>query len=105
MNKEILKQKVWNKGRPYGNLDPALFQIDECGALMSFDEYGNRESEFGWETDHIIPIADGGTDDISNLRPLQWDNNASRGKGKLLKKVSFDGFHNKINPNWNIVFE
>ena len=105
MNKERLKQEVWRKGHPYGNLNPALFRTDECGALMSFVEYGNRDSEFGWEFDHETPEANGGTDDLSNLRPLQWDNNASRGKDRLYKKRTFDGAHNIINPYWNIVFE
>jgi HNH endonuclease len=32
----------------------------------------------GWEIDHVAPVVLGGTDDPSNLRPLQWQNNRSK---------------------------
>ena len=35
----------------------------------------HRGSIYGWEIDHIKPKKDGGSDDLSNLRPLQWEAN------------------------------
>ncbi len=69
---------VWNKATIIPGNDQYEFRIDRCGARIWFADYGNVNSDFGWEIDHEKPVAKGGTDDPDNLQPLHWRNN--RGK-------------------------
>ena len=50
---------------------------DPCGAIININEY-RKESSCGWNIDHILPVAKGGTDDIANLRAMHWKNNRSK---------------------------
>lgn len=87
---------VFNKGRIIQGYDSSEYRIDPCGALMKFSMHGVREAgNFGWEVDHIVAVANGGSDDLGNLQPLQWQNNASKGDGPNSKycSISMHGDH------------
>ena len=92
-SKEV-EQKVWEKGRVDSNQDPNVWRKDECGAWIRRGHYGNRNSEFGWEIDHITA---GGPDKLSNLRVLHWQNYLAGGVGRVICKVTADpgGIRNK----------
>jgi hypothetical protein len=70
-------EAVWRKGTPEAGL--TTFRKEVCGASMQRSSYGDRSSKYGWEVDHMKPVALGGTDDLSNLQPLQWENNVYKG--------------------------
>jgi hypothetical protein len=69
---------VWQKGAAIVGQDAGRIRRDQCNAEIHWTDYG-QTTEFGWEIDHDKPVARGGTDDLANLQPLQWQNN--RGKG------------------------
>ena len=85
---EELKRAIWEKGVVDDKYPSERVRKDACGAFMLYEDFGDRNSIFGWEIDHIYPASklkqrNGITaeqiDDIRNLRPLNWRNNASKG--------------------------
>lgn len=71
-------QKVWEKALTVEGFDPKLYRKDVCGAWIKYSDYG-KKTDFGWNIDHVYPTAKGGKDDFINLRPMQWENNHSKG--------------------------
>ena len=70
------------------NYDQERWRKDACGAWMDYKEYGNTNSKYGWQVDHIFPtsvLEDNGVsedyrDNLLNLRPMQWKNNDVKDK-------------------------
>lgn len=75
--------KVWQKGSIVLGYDSNIWRKDDYGSLMYFVDYGDRNSQYGWEIDHIAAVSEGGSDNPWNLRPLQWENNIRRQAGYL----------------------
>lgn len=70
---------IWNKAIGIPGQDMRLWRQDPCGAYMYRDHYGDTNSKWGWEIDHIQPVAHHGTDALGNLQALQWQNNRRKG--------------------------
>ena len=87
MDIDSMKQKVWEKGQKVEGFDPGLYRKDPCGAWIVWDKYGVQDNIYGWEIDHIYPqsrleklgFGEDAISDLQNLRPMQHQNNASKG--------------------------
>ncbi len=72
---EEVVEAVWRKGIIIPDRDPNVYRKDKCGATIHRASR-ERENVYAWEIDHIIP---NGSDELHNLRPLQWENNIAKG--------------------------
>lgn len=68
---------IWNKADTVKGYDSSKFRKDIRGAWIEFKSYG-KETTLGWEIDHILPSAKGGTENQINLRPMHWKNNRAK---------------------------
>ena len=88
-------EQVWNKATRVSDANEAKgFRKDQCGAWILKSAHGDRSSPWGWEIDHIIPTSQSGTNQIGNLRPLHWRNNAARQADRLVCAMTADGTRN-----------
>ncbi len=79
--------KIWDKGLKVDKYNPDFVRKDACGAWIIRELYNDRKSSFGWEVDHIYPesklrshgVPQDKIDNLNNLRPLNWQNNESKG--------------------------
>lgn len=87
MDNDALKRNVWEKGQVVDGFNPDLYRKDPCGAWIVWDKFGIQDNIYGWEIDHIYPksrlkergFKEDTISDLRNLRPMQHQNNASKG--------------------------
>jgi 5-methylcytosine-specific restriction endonuclease McrA len=70
--------KVWEKGRVIDGENKDKVRKDRCGTKIERSLYGKIQKA-GWEIDHIKPVVEGGSDELSNLQPLFWETNRDKG--------------------------
>jgi hypothetical protein len=80
---EQLKLSVWAKGKIADGYNGNFYRRDAFGAWMQYSAHGETLSHFGWEIANIQPLETGGSDDLANLQPLQWENHRKKIDGLL----------------------
>ena len=78
-------QKSWKSAKTIQGKDPDQYRQDPYGNVMKRSCYG-KNSDQGWEVDHIKPTARGGSDATRNLQAL--NTKVNREKGDSLVKRS-----------------
>ncbi len=76
---EEQKQIAWGKAQVVPGYNAGIIRKDVCGAWIKWADYGDTNSDWGWEIDHIHPVSHGGTDHPDNLQALHWKNNRAKG--------------------------
>lgn len=59
---------VWDKAEYIDGV--ILYRKDCYGYTITDSEYMHERSVFGWFIDHIVPLKEGGSDDVDNLIPV-----------------------------------
>lgn len=98
---EQMINDAWNNATEVEGYDPNSFRKDCCGAWIVRNAYGNTNSPFGWEIDHVYPESKGGKSDPQNLRAMHWENNRSKGDDYPAYRVSVQSEGNR-NKHVNI---
>src|SRR5438552_4427682 len=89
-------EAVWQKARIMGTY--SALRVDAWGWTIVRQDYANTRSRYGWEIDHIIPLDHGGTDDLTNLQPLQWENNRRKDEAEFIASAHKRAGHRHAKP-------
>ena len=77
-------EKTWNNAKKISGEDPNTYRQDPYGNKIRKNSFG-KDSEMGWEVDHIKPKARGGSDATQNLQALKTKVNREK-SDSLVKK-------------------
>ena len=79
-------EDVWSQGLIIEGWNPDIVRQDAAGAGILREKYGDHDSIFGWDIDHIYPqneleklnVPQELINNRINLRPMNWKNNISK---------------------------
>lgn len=84
---EEQKKEYWRRANTVDGENQQEVRRDASGAIIHYSDYKNRDSNYGWEIDHIYPkslleearVPEELINNPQNLRPMNWRNNVSKG--------------------------
>lgn len=85
MASRAARDKAWESAKRMRGKDPRRYRQDVYGNAMYRASYG-KDSEMGWEVDHIKPRARGGSEATRNLQAI--NTRVNRSLGASLRKRS-----------------
>jgi len=85
MATEKEKEDAWENAHIVRGKNPNVYRKDDYGNMMYKPSYG-KQSEMGWEVDHIHPKSKGGSDSPRNLQAIQWEENRTKSDKYPYKK-------------------
>ncbi len=77
MASQKLIDEVWGKATPIRGRNEEVWRKDEEGNRIRKASFGTQ-GIYGWEIHHSNPKAKGGSDNLKNLKPLQWEENREK---------------------------
>jgi 5-methylcytosine-specific restriction endonuclease McrA len=80
---------VWSKAIPITGKNPSLYRMDVMGKLIKRNKLNAIGCKYSWNIDHIIPRTRGGSDDITNLQPLNRADNIRFSNKLTTKKPNY----------------
>lgn len=95
---------VWKKAIPQESNNPDVFRKDYAGAWIKKSDYG-KDTDYGWEIDHLRPLTKNGDYAIENLYPLHYKNNRKKGDNYPTWKtaIASDGVNNvEKEQSWKV---
>ncbi|MCW2242287.1 HNH endonuclease [Azospirillum canadense] len=76
---DVRKWLAWNSVPTHPDFPFGDWKLDTDQYWMHVTDHGDRSSPHGWEIDHILPRALGGSDRPCNLRARHWYGNVRAG--------------------------
>lgn len=67
-------EEVWSRAIKVNGFDGSTWRIDAYGSPILHDDYGNRESRYGWVVGRVRALGSPREDKVTDLRAIQWQN-------------------------------